>query len=119
MSSLPKRYIHDRLVLLLLTANTFFAVLTTVMILLRLDSSRSQGYIVGYRPTLGLSAYYKGDSLGLLSFAVFSMLVLVFHAILSVRVYPVRRQFAVTILALGLVLILLSLIVSNALLLLR
>jgi hypothetical protein len=115
----PKRYIHDRLVLLLLTANTFFAVLTSVMILLRLDSTRSQGYIVGYRPTLGLSAYYKGDSLGLLSFAAFSMLVLIFHTVLSIRVYPVRRHFAVTILALGLLLILLALVISNALLMLR
>ncbi len=114
-----KRYIHDRLVLLLLTANTFFAVLTGIMILLRLDSSRSQGYIVGYRPSLGLSAYYKGDSLGLLSFAVFSLLVLVFHTILSVRVYQVRRHFAIAILGLGLLLILMSLIISNALLLLR
>lgn len=115
----PKRYIHDRLVLLLLTANTFFAVLTTVLVLLRLDSSRNQGYIIGYRPTLGLSAYYKGDSVGLLSFAVFSMLVLVFHTVLSARVYPLRRHFAVTILALGLLLILLSLVISNALLMLR
>lgn len=114
-----KRYIHDRLVLLLLTANTFFAIATTVMIVLRLDSSRSQGYIIGYRPTLGLSAYYKGDSLGLLSFAVFSMLVLAFHAYLSIRVYPLRRQFAIAILALGFVLIILSLIISNALLMLR
>jgi len=115
----PKRYIHDRLVLLLLTANTFFAVLTGILILLRLDSSRSQGYIVGYRPSLGLSAYYKGDSLGLLSFAVFSILVLIVHTTLSIRVYPVRRHFAVAILGLGLLLILLSLVISNALLMLR
>ncbi len=115
----PQRYIHDRLVLLLLTANTFFAVLTTVLILLKLDSSRSSGYIVGFRPSLGLSAYYKGDSTGILSFAVFSLLVLVFHTILSIRVYGVRRNFAIVILGMGLLLILLSLVISNALLLLR
>ena len=115
----PKRYIHDRLVLLLLTVNTFFAVLTSLMIVLRLDSSHNQGYIVGYRPTLGLSAYHKGDSLGLLSFAVFSVLVLVFHTVLSARVYSLRRNFAITILALGLLLILLALVISNALLMLR
>lgn len=87
--------------------------------MLRLDGSRSQGYIVGYRPSLGLSAYYKGDSLGLLSFALFALLVLIFHTVLSVRVYSVRRHFAIAILGLGLLLILLSLVISNALLMLR
>ena len=115
----PKRYTHDRLVLLLLTANTFFAVLTSVLILLRLDSSRGEGYIIGYRPTLGLSAYSKGDSWDLLSFAVFSILVLVFHTLLSVRVYSLRRHLAITILAMGLLLIVMSLVISNALLMLR
>ncbi len=115
----PQRYIHDRLVLLLLTANTFFAVLTSVLILLKLDSSRSSGYIVQFRPSLGLSAYYKGDSAGILSFAAFSLFVLVFHTILSIRVYGIRRQFAIVILGMGLLLILLSLVISNALLLLR
>ncbi len=115
----PKKYIHDRLVLLLLTANTFFAVLTTVLILLKLDSSRAEGYIVQFRPSLGLSAYYKSDSTGIVSFAVFALLVLVFHTILSIRVYGIRRHFAIVVLGMGLLLILLSLVISNALLLLR
>ncbi|HUP26345.1 MAG TPA: hypothetical protein VM124_01705 [Candidatus Limnocylindrales bacterium] len=115
----PKRYIHDRLVLLLLTANTFFAILTSVLILLKLDSARTEAYIIQYRPSLGLSRYFRGNSLGILSFAVFSLLVLVFHTILSARVYPVRRHLAITILAMGLLLIILSLIISYSLLLLR
>ncbi len=115
----PTRYIHDRIVLLLLTANTFFAVLTGVLILLKLDGSRAEGYIVQFRPSLGLSAYYKGDNSGILSFAVFALLVLVFHTVLSVRVYDLRRHFAIVILGMGLLLILLSLVISNALLLLR
>lgn len=115
----PKRYIHDRLVLLLLTANAFFAVLTTVLILLKLDGSRTEGYIVQFRPSLGLSAYFKGDNVGILSFAVFALLVLVFHTLLSIRIYGIRRHFAIVILGMGLLLILLSLVISNALLILR
>ena len=117
--SVPKRYIHDRLVLMLLTANTFFAVLTSVLILLRLDTGRSEGYIVQYRPSLGLSRYFKGDSLDIISFALFALFVLVFHTVLSIRVYRIRRTFALTILALGLLLILLALVISYSLLLLR
>src|SRR5437764_1164086 len=106
----PRRYIHDRFVLLLLTANTFFAVLNTIWILLRLSSGRHESYIVQYRPSLGLSAFYKGDSTGILSFAVFSLLVLVLHTFLSIRVYHIRRHLVLVILAMGLLLILLSLV---------
>ena len=116
---MPKRYIHDRVVLLLLTASTFFTVLTTVLILLKLDASRADGYIVQFRPSLGLSAYYKGDSTGILAFAVFALLVLVFHTFLSFRMYGVRRNFAIVVLGMGLLLIVMALIISNALLLLR
>lgn len=115
----PKRYIHDRVVLLLLTANTFFAVLTTVLILLKLDGSRADGYIVQFRPSLGLSAYYKGDSTGILAFAVFALLVMVVHTVLSIRMYGTRRNFSIVVLGMGLLLILLALVISNALLLLR
>ena len=115
----PKRYIHDRLVLLLLTANTFFAVLTSVMIILKLDGSRAEGYIVQFRPSLGLSAYYKGNSVGMISFVVFVLFVLVFHTYMSIRTYGIRRHFAIMFLGTALVLILLAMVISNALLLLR
>jgi len=115
----PKKYIHDRLVLLILTANTFFAILTGVLILLKLDSARTEAYIIQYRPSLGLSRYFRGNNIGILSFVAFSLLVLVFHTILSMRIYPVRRHLAITVLAMGLLLIILSLIISYSLLLLR
>ncbi len=115
----PKRYIHDRVVLLILTVNTFFTILTGVLILLKIDNARTEAYIIQYRPTLGLSRYFRGNSVGILSFAVFSLFVLVFHTILSSRVYPLRRHLAITILGMGLLLIILSLIISYSLLLLR
>lgn len=115
----PRRYIHDRIVLLLVTANTFLAVLTVVLILLKLDSSRPEAYTIQYRPSLGLSGYVRGGSVGLLSFGIFALLVLIFHTYLSVKVYPLRRSFAIVILGMGLLLIMLALIISNALFLLR
>jgi hypothetical protein len=115
----PKRYIHDRLVLLLLTANTFFTVLTTIIILLRYGESRNEGFIVQYRPSLGLiSRYFRGSKTSILSFAVFSIIVLVIHTLLSIRVYSIRRQFSLVVLGMGLLLILLSLVISYSLLLL-
>ena len=114
----PKRYIHDRLILLLLTANAFFAILTTVLILLRFGGSSNEGFIIQYRPSLGLSGYFKGEKTDILSFALFAILVVVVHTILSIKVYHIRRHFSVVVLAMGLLLILLSLVISYQLLLL-
>ncbi len=116
---IPKKYFHDRTILLLLTTNLFLAVLSVIMILLRLDVSTPDGYIVEYRSNLGLSAFKNGSATTIVSFIVFAVLVLVFHTFLSIRVYEVRRQFSVVALALALLLLVLTLVVSNALLVLR
>ena len=116
---IPKRYFHDRLVLLLLSVNTFLAVLNSILVLLRMDSSRADSYIVQYRANLGLSAFKAGGSSTFLSFMLFSLITLAFSVLLSMRVYPFHRQFAVAILALGLLLLTLAIIISNALLVLR
>lgn len=115
---LPKKYLHDRLILLLLTCNTFLVLLNAVLILLRLDSG-SGSYIVQYRANLGLSGYVAGDSTTLYSFVLFGFIVLVFQVLLSIRAYQFKRQFALTILYLSALLLVLSIIVSNALLALR
>ena len=116
---IPKKYIHDRLVLLLLTVNSFLAVLTSVLILLKLDSSRADSYIVEYRANLGLSVFKSGGSATFISFILFVFLILIMNTALSVRIYEHRRYYAVTVLALGLLLLVLAFIVSNALLVLR
>ena len=116
---IPKNYFQDRLVVLLISINSFLALLVAILVLFRLDSGGSDVYIVEYRANLGLSAFKRGGSAPLLSFVVFGLLILVIHIILSMRVYPVRRQFSVAILAMATLLLCLSLIVSNALLILR
>lgn len=116
---IPKKYFHDRIILLLLTVNTFAALLTSLLILLRLDGGRTDGYIVQYRANLGLSAFKTGSSATLIAFIVFAILVLLFHTALSMKVYHARRHFAVAILGMALLLLTVAMIVSNALLVLR
>lgn len=116
---IPKRYFHDRIILLLLSINTFLALLCSVLILLKLDSGQSEGYIIQYRANLGLSAFKSGGVSTLISFILFAGLVLVFHTLLSIRVYSIKRNFAVAVLGMGLLLLLIATIVSNALLVLR
>ncbi len=117
--TIPKRYLQDRLVLLLLSVNAFLAVLTSIWVIFKLDPGRSVGYIVQYRAALGISALKTGGMGDIIAFIGFAILVLAMHVILSIKAYPIRREVSIIILMLGILLLLVALIVSNALLVLR
>lgn len=115
----PKKYFHDHYVLLLLSINAFLAVAGIVSIVIRLTSSHGNGYIVQYRPSLGISAYQTGSMLQLISLGIFAALVTAINVGLSYRAYNIHRQLSMTILSLGVLLMVLTIIISNALLLLK
>ena len=115
----PKKYFHDHFVLLLLSLNVFLAVAGSIFILLRLSTSHGTGYIVQYRSSLGTNAFQTGSVVELLSFVAFAVLVLAIHVILSLRIYQIHRQLAIVLLSLGILLLILTVIISNALLALR
>jgi hypothetical protein len=114
-----KKYFHDHLVLLLLSINAFLAIAGSIFILLRLSTSHGTGYIVQYRASLGINAFRTGHITDLLSFIAFAILILAIHAVLSERAYKIHRQLAIAILSLGILLLALTIIISNALLVLR
>jgi len=117
--AIPKSYIHDRAVLLLLTISVFLAVLGSLLVILKFDPGRNQGYIVQYRASLGISGYKVGRGSDLLGFVAFFAIILAMNIVLSTRIYNIHRQFAVTTLSLGVLLLVLGIIVSNTLLVLR
>jgi hypothetical protein len=117
--TIPKKYLQDRLILLLLSFNIFLAALTSIWVLFKLDPGRSAGYIVQYRAPLGISALKTGGAGELAAFIGFAILVLALHTILSIKTYPIRREVSVVILIFGVLLLLMAWIVSNALLSLR
>jgi hypothetical protein len=114
-----RKYFHDHAVLLLLSINAFLALAASLFVLLRLSAGHGNGYIVQYRPSLGINAFKTGSVTELLGFIGFALVVLVVHVMLSMRSYHVHRQLAITILSMGILLLVLSIIVSNALLVLR
>lgn len=120
--AMPKKYFHDHLVMLLLSINVFLAVGGSLFILLSLGTGHSNGYIIQCRDcsnTAAVNKFTNGTVAGLLSFVAFAALVLIAHTTLSLRAYQIHRQLAIAILALGVLLLLLTVIVSNALLVLR
>ena len=114
-----KKYFHDHVVLLLLSLQAFLAVAGSIFILLRLGSSHSTNYIVQYRSSLGIDRFQKGSVKELLAFIGFSLIVMVVHTVLSMRTYKIHKHLSAGILAMGILLLILSIIVSNALLVLR
>lgn len=114
---IPKKYIHDRLILLLVSISAFLTFLSIALVMLRAGIGQGiDGYIVQYRANLGLSAFQKGSLTPILSFVFFVLAILVINVLLSIRTYPIRRTLALTVLALGILILLLAIIVSNALL---
>ena len=115
----PKKYFQDHFVLLLLSINAFLAVAGSIFILLRLSTSHGTGYIVQYRSNLGINTFKTGSVVDLLALVVFALLVLAVHTMLSLGAYKIHRQLAIAVLSLGILLLALTIIVSNALLVLR
>jgi hypothetical protein len=117
--TIPKQYFRDHLVLLLLSVNSFLTVAGTLFILIRLSTSHGNGYIVQYRPTVAFETFKQGNISDLLSMIVFLWLVFAVHTLLSLRIYHIHRQLTVAILSLGMLLLVLTVIITNALLMLR
>jgi hypothetical protein len=114
-----KKYFHDHLVLLLLSINAFLALAGSIFILLKLTSSHGSSYIVQYRPSLGVDAYKTGSVVELMGLIVFGLLVLLIHALLSYRTYKINRQLSLAVLSFGVLLLVMTIVISNALLALR
>jgi hypothetical protein len=116
----PKNYLHDHYVLLLASINSFLAIAGIIFVFIKLISiNHANGYIVQYRPSLGVGSYQTGSIDQLISFTVFALIILILNLVLSYKAYKIHRQLATVILTLGILLLILNIIISNALLKLR
>lgn len=112
----PKKYTHDRTVLLLLSANIFLASLVAVLVALALTGSADKALTIEHRPHLGLNANRVASGLDMASLVVFPLLIAAAHTVLSVKVYPIRRHLSVVVLGMATLLISLSGIIAYYLL---
>lgn len=113
----PKKYSHDRIVLLLLSVNAFLAIIFSLYIILRVDFGDSVVYVSEYRDKdrLGLNAFSGGGATDLLAFVFFAVAITIFNAYLSKKVYPIRRHFALMTLGMTVLILILSFIVTDLL----
>lgn len=110
---ITKNYYHDKSVLSLLAVNAGLFVLTVSNVLLNVDTGASDTSIVSYRSSRGIQL--SGPTSELYQFAIFAVIVTIFCVILSIKLYPLRRHLAISILGLNVITLLLCLVVFNAL----
>jgi len=112
---IPKRFLHDRLVLLLITLISVLTVLGVSLVLIRFDASRNPTTTIAYRPNITGSQYQSGKPIDIYTLALFMLVVAGAAAFLSSRVYYLRRSLSIFILGSSLFLLLISIVVANAL----
>ncbi len=113
---IPKHYFHDRTVLALLGVNSILVLFAVLFVVLRVDPAESSTQIVQYRSNLGIGAFKSGSLAEFQLIALFAVLQYVFSWTLSMRLYVHRRHLAIALLALTTFVLILTPVVSDALL---
>lgn len=111
----PKKYLHDRLILLLLTLIAILVVIGVSLVLLRFDPSRNPTTTAAYRPNITGTQYQSGKPIDIYLLAIFMIFTSATALFLSIRTYYIRRFVSVFILSSTVFLLIISMIVSNAL----
>lgn len=112
---IPKSFFQDRLILLILSINTFLALALVITSLLSINDANA-GFIKEFRSDLGLDGYKAGGVLDIIAFAAFSVVIYAFHFIASIRIYHIRRHLSLIILLLTMIVYIFTLLVIKALL---
>lgn len=111
----PKKFLHDRLVLALITVLAVLLVVGASLVLLRFDLSKNPTTIVAYRPNISGSSYQSGKPIDIYSFAAFMLVTALGAIVLGAKVYNVRRSITIFILGASVFLLIMATIVSYAL----
>lgn len=116
------KYFRDHFILLLLTLNFFLFILAIIFLTVRLSSVHATNYIIQCRNCTDVNAvnkYITGSLFDMVGFIVFSVIVVVAGSLLSYRTFAINRKLSVVILGMGILLQILTLIITNALFILR
>lgn len=112
---ISKRFLHDRVVLLLLALISVLLVVGVSLVLLRFDASKNPTTIAQYRQNLSGSGFVSGKPIDIYSMAIFMFVASFAGLALATKAYSVRRYVSIFILSSTLLLMILSIIVSNSL----
>lgn len=112
----PKKFLHDKTVLMLLTINYFFTFLITLLITLALTDSSQRVFTIEHRPSLGLDANSVGGAEHVVSLIIFVIFIAIANTVLGSKIYPIKKHLAHIVLGMGSITIVFTGIVSYYLL---
>lgn len=110
-----KKFLHDRLVLLLITTLAALTSIGVISVLIRFDVSKNPTTTAAYRQNLVGIYYQSGKPIDIYALAIFMVFTAVAAVLLAYRTYNLRRQIAAFLLASANFLLILAIIVANAL----
>jgi hypothetical protein len=114
MFKVPKKYFHDRSILLLTSVNLALFILALISVLFGVDSGENPTSIVAYRDTTKIGQI-SGPTDALYQFALFVTITTLGSFFLSTKLFTLRRHLAVGMLGLNILLLSLTIIIFNAL----
>ena len=112
---IPKKFLQDKAVLLLISLIMLLLVVGVSLVLLRFDVSKNPTTVVAYRPNISGASYQSGKPIDIYSMAIYIIFTAIMGVFLSMRIYKVRHSTSVFILASTALLLILATIVSNSL----
>jgi hypothetical protein len=112
---ISKKFLQDKVVLLLITLIALLVVIGVSVVLLRFDVSKNPTTVVAYRPNISGASYQSGKPIDIYSMAIYILFTAVAGIFLSARIYKIRHSVSVFLLASTALLLILATIVSNSL----
>lgn len=110
-----RKFLHDRLVLVLVTLVAGLSAIGVSSVLVRFDVSKNPTTTAAYRQNLVGIYYQSGKPIDIYSLAIFMIITALAGIVLGYRVYGLRRHISIFLLAAANFLLLLAIIVANAL----
>lgn len=108
-------YIRDKTILSLLAVNVTLFVIICLSVLLRVNTSVGETFVVQYRANLGALQLKSGPASEIRIFMLFALVVLVASIVLSIKIYPHRRHVATVLLGMTPFILLLCMAISDRL----
>jgi hypothetical protein len=112
---ISRKFLYDRLVLLLITLLSALTAVGVCSVLIRFDVSKNPTTTAAYRQNLVGIYYQSGKPIDIYILAIFMILTAGAGMLLAYRVYNLRRQIAIMLLTAANFLLIISIIVANAL----
>jgi hypothetical protein len=112
---IPKKFLQDKTVLLLVTLIALLLVIGVSVVFLRFDVSKNPTTVVAYRPNISGASYQSGRPIDIYSMAIYIIFTAFAGVFLSTRIYKVRHSLAIFMLSSTALLLFLATIVSNSL----